>query len=572
MLAAIDTYTNKQYGENGHAEYKEETGTSFDKLKERIVQLSFQLIRSVENVKNLSKIFHDLIHDILEQRHGSLLVVLYKLIGQTRDIESGKGERVLSYMMVYVWYQFFPELAINLLKRFIKGEDDSVPFGSWKDIKLFCDYVRSINEIDHPLISICIGIINEQLREDNDKVIYGGKDITLCARWVPRESSKYKWLFRLLATDYFKEYLETAITNIQIKNAKYKAYMDYRKVITALNTVLDTVQIKMCGNDWASIDHNKTTSVTLSKSKNAFMNKGKKRGEIDSEDRKTCAKNFENFVVSKIKSGETLKGKCVALVDYVKDSLDMINKCRHMTAEVTSQLEIDVLNSQFADFLTRIGEVENFVAMVDQSGSMFSDDAGFAALGLGTVVANKSTLGKRVMTFSAEPSWISLEKCETFYDCMKELKKHDHKAGFNTNFYKALRLILHACVSDSLPDSVVSNMVLVIFSDMQIDAGDDRSQPLISMFGGIEKMYKDAGYSSLPHILFWNLRSTNGAPSLSTTKNTTMLSGYSPALLNSFVNKGMDMLQDFTPWHMLLETLNIPRYSSLEKDIQDWLQ
>ena len=154
---------------------------------------------------------------------------------------------------------------------------------------------------------------------------------------------------------------------------------------------------------------------------------------------------------------------------------------------------------------------------------------------------------------------------------MKELNLHSHKAGLNTNFYKALKLVLDACVFANLPNSIVSNMVLAIFSDMQIDSGDDRSQPLSSMYDGIKKMYNDAGYSTVPHILFWNLRSTTGFPSTSATKNTTMLSGYSPALLNAFVNKGMDMLQDLSPWNMLLETLNIPRYEYLEKDIRFWL-
>ena len=575
MISALDSYTSKQYGENGHAEYKQETGKSFDLLKERIVQYSFQLIRTNQaTVKNLSKIFNDLINDIVEQRNDELLVVLYKLIGQTRDIEAGKGERILSYMMIYIWYQFFPELAINLINRFMKGEDDSLPFGSWKDIKLFCDYVTSIEGTNSPLISICIGMMNEQLRDDNDKVIYGGKDITLCARWVPRETNKYKWLFKLLAEDYFKHYLESARSVKQINGAKTKAYMDYRKVISALNRVLDTVQIKMCEKSWASIDHNNTTSVTLSKSKKAFMNQGKKRGRIDDEDRIKCAENFELYVTSKVKSGQALKGKCVGLVDYVKDSLDIINKHHDMTAEFieTNKLEVDVLNSQFTDFLSRIGNLENMIAMVDQSGSMFQDDAGFAALGLGTIVSNKSSLGKRLMTFSAEPSWISLEHCTTFHDCMKELNLHSNKAGLNTNFYRALKLVLDACVSAKLPDSTVSKMVLAVFSDMQIDQGDDRRQPLASMYDGIQKMYKEAGYSSVPHILFWNLRSTSGFPSLSSTKNTTMFSGYSPALLNAFVSKGMDMLQDITPWYMLLETLNLPRYECLEKEMKDWLQ
>jgi hypothetical protein len=314
-----------------------------------------------------------------------------------------------------------------------------------------------------------------------------------------------------LAKDYFKEYFETAKTNKQIQNANTKAFMNYRKIITNLNKIIDTVQIKMCENNWSNINHNKTPSVALFKNKRAFMNASKHRGVINTYDRIQCAENFQNYVNSKLQSGENLKGTCVGLVDYVKNSHSIVNSFNYEK----NRLEIDILNSQFADFIKGIGNLENIIAMVDQSGSMYSDNAGYAALGLGIIVATKSTLGKRVMTFSEEPSWISLEKCNTLYQTMEELNKHSYKSGLNTDFYKALKLLLDSCVTSNLPDSIVSNMVLAIFSDMQIDFGDSNVQPLSSMYDNIKKMYKDAGYSSVPHILFWNLRSTTGFPSLS---------------------------------------------------------
>ena len=40
-----------------------------------------------------------------------------------------------------------------------------------------------------------------------------------------------------------------------------------------------------------------------------------------------------------------------------------------------------------------------------------------------------------------------------------------------------------------------------------------------------------------------------------------MMSGFSPVLLNSFASKGMEALQGFTPWRMLLEQLNGERYA-----------
>ena len=56
----------------------------------------------------------------------------------------------------------------------------------------------------------------------------------------------------------------------------------------------------------------------------------------------------------------------------------------------------------------------------------------------------------------------------------------------------------------------------------------------INAVGGIH-----ADMCKAPHIVFWNLRKTTGFPSLSTDQNVSMLSGFSPALLYVFCEKGV---------------------------------
>jgi hypothetical protein len=74
-----------------------------------------------------------------------------------------------------------------------------------------------------------------------------------------------------------------------------------------------------------------------------------------------------------------------------------------------------------------------------------------------------------------------------------------------------------------------------------------------------------------PHILFWNLKSTSGFPSLSTQKNCSMMSGFSPALLNLFCEKGITALQYCTPWSVLEKSLENPRYKIMaEKMLQEF--
>jgi ABC-type amino acid transport substrate-binding protein len=75
-----------------------------------------------------------------------------------------------------------------------------------------------------------------------------------------------------------------------------------------------------------------------------------------------------------------------------------------------------------------------------------------------------------------------------------------------------------------------------------------------------------------PHILFWNLRSTSGFPVLSSQKNTSMMSGFSAALLNLFCDEGMNALKSCTPWSLLLKSLDNERYSILGNKLEEIVQ
>ena len=167
------------------------------------------------------------------------------------------------------------------------------------------------------------------------------------------------------------------------------------------------------------------------------------------------------------------------------------------------------------------------------------------------------------MTFSESPKWLNLEDKGEFVDKVAFLKA-DSSWGQNTNFQAALQLMADACVEKNVPPAQVENLVLAIFSDMEIDAADSSAR---TMDEQVTKIFHDAGMRSKfkipykpPHRLYWNLRSTSGFPSLSVAENVSMMSGFSPVLLNSFASKGMEALLGFTPWRMLLDQLNGERY------------
>jgi len=160
-ILTMNEFTRKQNGKNGQQEY-----TWSENTKERILQFSYQLTRTSDDqqINNLANILRKTLTDLQDEiSEGNILVteyieqmgILYKLIGYTRDIVDGKGEYMLAYMQILVWYSYFPELAKYALKCFVYIDDKNThPYGSWKDIKYFCNYVRKETQNnEHSLIS-----------------------------------------------------------------------------------------------------------------------------------------------------------------------------------------------------------------------------------------------------------------------------------------------------------------------------------------------------------------------------------------------------------------------------------
>jgi len=612
-MAALLNALDKQLGTNGHTEYSwtsasakvatavnETKLTNLVYLKENIVQLSFQLVRGA-NLQLLSTKFKDILqilncnikkdetateeaealsnealsNEALSNEAKDYLTIVCKLVAQTRDIIDGKGEYTLSYMLVYELYQFFPKMAEQILSRFfhLTLEESSVhPYGSWKDVKYFCKYVMDRTDKGNKQIGeFALNLMMDQLRKDATEVDVS--KLSLAAKWCPREKcNKFGKLFVAMANTYFKHYLDSANTQEQKKKAFAKCNMDFRKLLSRMNKDLDTIQIKQCAEEWAQIDHSKTTSITGLKQKKALLNLNKK-GEQRSvdPDRVECAINYKQYFEDLKVLGKEVKGKRIGLNDFTVEAIKL------NSLGGGNQLEKEILNSQWRDSSSLTGALGPIIPLVDVSGSMAGDPL-HAAIALGIRVAEKSVLGKRVLTFSEKGDWHDLSKCTTFTDCVASLQQATW--GMTTNFYAAFDNILNAIIVGKLTPEQVEGMILAIFSDMQMNAAIDSNnhggkyteevfkanKDTRVLYQVMEKKYADAGMLlwnrpfTPPHILFWNLRQTTGFPVATNQANVTMFSGFSPALLNNFCNKGLEGLKNVDPWSQLVDSLDNPRF------------
>jgi hypothetical protein len=572
LVNALDNFTYTQIGENGHVEYRWSNN-----IQEKILQFSFQVTRTNEDgIDILSEVLYDLLTTLkYKAETGTLpekeiskgfLSILYRIVSHTRDIIDGKGEYTLSYMMVHTWNKFYPSLAQFALRCFVMLDNKELhQYGSWKDLKYFCEYCKRQGESnDSPLIRYAIGLLNEQIKTDYANMTSNSSEITLAAKWAPREKSSFGWLYESLATEYFSEFLVTANSDVRLRKAVLKCKTEYRKILSELNRKIDTLQIKQCGRAWSSINFSKVTSISLSKQKKAFLNI-KKNGEVrypESEDRIACADNFNAHILRSVKGEVEMKGKRVGMADFVKQATSLLRN--------GTQAEKDLLNSQWRDNASQNGPLGKMIAMVDVSGSMEGDPMQ-VAIALGIRIAEKSVIGKRVMTFSANPTWVNLEGHDDFISQVEVVKRAEW--GMNTNFHAALDLILDAIIQNNMAPEDVQDMVLVILSDMQMDNGDGCNKQVL--YDTMKDKYAAAGIRlngvpyKPPHILFWNLRSTSGFPSLSNQPNASMMAGFSPTLLNLFCEQGLVALQSCTPWSLLNKSLENERYIIMENKLQD---
>ena len=591
MAALTSALDHMQLGENGSLEI----GWSKN-VQELLTQFQFQLVRNTNSNNELKNAYEDIFVKIFVApvKEGRVInmeyvKIFYKLIGYTRDIVSGKGEYNLAYMLVselfnfgekyknYVNKENIEKMACKALVGFVKL-DDMHPYGSWKDLKYFSNYYvpgnlskRYMPELKNDkLINTILKLICEQLRSDENST-----NKSLVAKWIPREKShRFGWLTPYIAREYYSNWFTDKMTEGQYKSASRKALTHFRKLISKINNELNTPQIKQCDGNWSKINFDKhVSSITMRKQSKAF-NLTDKNGRVRTkmmynEDRLQCKKNYENYLAECREGKKVVKGARICVADFVKDALELTNPYFN----VDNKSEAELLNMQWDENSKLNSALSNMIAMVDTSGSMESDNGLplHSAIGLGIRIAEKSKLGKRVITFNAKPEWVNLEGLK-FTEMVGKIK--GSAWGMNTNFDAAFDMILQTAIANNISPYEMHNFVLLICSDMQIDQAQTSNSGI--MYDRMRNKYAEAGLRSkyqtpytLPHIVFWNLRSTTGFPSLSTTENTSMLSGNSAVLLNNFADKGPTVLKDLTPWKMLETQLNNVRYKYLENVVND---
>merc|ERR1719198_84504 len=294
-----------------------------------------------------------------------------------------------------------------------------------------------------------------------------------------------------------------------------------------------------------------------------------KRGEKRSAraDRVKCAERFVAHLEECIKDPTKAKVHGKNLMPH-----EIVNEYYKVRGIVSA--DDLTLEAQWTDLRERLresGSLGNFVPMVDVSGSMAGTPM-IVSIALGILVSECThpAFQNRFLTFHTTPEWHVLKGDWSLREKVKSTAAAAW--GGSTNFFRALQLILKACVEGQVPAKDVQEMTFCIFSDMQFTDADDGH--LMSKYEKIAAEFQAAGYVApvtgeaiVPRMLFWNLRGdTVDFPARSDTVNCDMVAGFSANGLKAFM--AGDVLETIkedppTPYDGMRKQLDDERYDSV---------
>jgi hypothetical protein len=166
---------------------------TFDGVNDPRVALYVLLVRDQNQQvinEGLLKILYNSIETIPDK--NKLIEDAFVLAFMTRNIRGGKGERDISTHMFKILLNEKPEIMNSLL--------DLIPeYGYWKDI--FTLWEESTSSVFQKKLS---EIVITQLKKDEENALIPDKNISLLAKWIPRQTRQAS-IAKYLAEKLFPE-------------------------------------------------------------------------------------------------------------------------------------------------------------------------------------------------------------------------------------------------------------------------------------------------------------------------------------------------------------------------------
>ncbi len=376
------------------------------------------------------------------------------------------------------------------------------------------------------------------------------KDISLCAKWAPshdRFHDKHTFIVSSIAemlhpmADIALGH-DSADRELHLRHARE----GYRKDISALRAHLDIVERNLSAKTYDRIKYDRVPSLAMNNYSSIFA-------EHDTE-------RFGEYLKDVAEGRMRISGATLLPSTLIKPMRE--DETRRGSV-IMQELAAKVSDMQWKTLVQRIkdsGTLESSIAVCDVSGSMsdpiFPDGTCpmDSAIGLSLLLAEVTAtpFGGHFITFSSTPEVESVDVSKSLHDKVSQLSQS--KWGMDTNFVAVFeKLILPMAVRNKLSQEQMVKRVFV-FSDMQFNIAQNLNDPsrrsFSSSYEHIKEKYAAAGYE-MPELIFWNLAggragygqgaggdTTAPKPVTSTEAGTTIVSGYSQAMLKLFLENG----------------------------------
>ena len=519
-----------------------------------------------------------------------------------RDVRGGRGERKVFRVLFQTLHGLFPELALKLLALMPE-------FGSWRDV---FDLRKAVGP-NFLLELAIVQLVVDQLAADELAVKEGRQgSVSLLAKWLPREG---KTTMLVNKDDRFLNHLATYLFDkdpVAARAVHPNPFASYRKRVSALNRVIQTVETFECAGRWDEIDPKRVPARAREIKRAAYLNEllrqDRPRGTTgpvlrhpNDPKRMACRQSFQTFLAAAARGEVAIRGADTLFPhELVKK---MVNEGQQATVD-----ERNGWNAVWREMVAKAragGGLGSSIAMCDFSGSMQSaclagDTPYWVSMAMGFLIAsaNDGAFQGKFLTFDSTPTWHTLpEEGHGTLEQNAQSIRSNLGQGLSTDFQKAMDLVLETLKAKRVPPGQEPKNLIVI-TDMGFDAACGSSET--SAYTGnsyrhavktarwqthlelIRENFKRAGEDlwgctaaggpggwTPPRIVIWNVAAsnTNDFHAQANTEGVLMLAGWSPSLFKILCEEGPRVT---TPLEGLRVQLDAARYDPVRAVVRAW--
>jgi hypothetical protein len=251
--------------------------------------------------------------------------------------------------------------------------------------------------------------------------------------------------------------------------------------------MLDTPQIKMCGQQKGDIVPKHVSKLTYEKQPSLIYTKPADECNTYCKEYLTAQYIETDFVIGLLKRkwthvvigrGEVLTQKAdvgfeIPVAYYVKEAFSIMKKLGLTNrtggdGDADTKFRIQLLNAKWEVFSNRFIEMRqeaHIIPLLDISYSMrnMDDETYCTAIGFAILFSQISVLGKRILTIDNLPNWINLEKAKTFFEMVETFCVSTKSSGSTVpNFFRAIDLIVYSIQNTNIDISATEEAMHAI--------------------------------------------------------------------------------------------------------------